>query len=104
MHNEQVTVTKTPLPPRKYQVEVDLKSDKPKEPSKGVSLDSFLKIISALIAAGGFVFGIITFQAQQKNIQTENFKMKLWERKLTTYNELADIAGNIVIFRNDSLA
>ena len=104
MHNESGAVTKTPSPPRRFQVEVDLKSDKPNESPKGLSLDSILKITSSLIAAAGFVFGIVTFQTQQKNIQTESFKMKLWERKLSTYNELADIAGNIVIFRSDSLA
>lgn len=104
MHNESRVISESQSSPRRFQVEVDLKSNKPKELPKGVSLDSILKIISALIAAAGFVFGIVTFQAQQRNIQTESFKMKLWERKLSTYNELAEIAGNIVIFRNDSLA
>jgi hypothetical protein len=71
---------------------------------KNMSLESVLKVMTALITAGGFIFGIITFQAQQKNIQTESFKMKLWEKKLNVYSTLSDIAGNIIVFRNDSLA
>jgi hypothetical protein len=47
---------------------------------------------------------IITFQVQQRTTQTQNFKMRLWEKKLEVYNELADISGDIIIYRNDSLA
>jgi hypothetical protein len=81
-----------------------LKIDEKRKQNNIVNLENSLKVLTALITAAGFIFGIITFQAQQKNIQTENFKMKLWEKKLNIYTDLSDIAGNIIIYRNDSLS
>jgi len=83
-----------------------MNEDKPKEQkvNNNPSMESILKIVSTLIAVSGFIFGIFTFQTQQRTTQTQNFKMKLWERKLEVYNQLAGITGDIIIYRNDSLA
>jgi hypothetical protein len=104
MPSEQITSDNNREDTSRSAFDVTIKKEDEKKHSNTIGIDNMLKIVTALITAGGFIFGIITFQAQQKNIQTENFKMKLWEKKLDIYTSLSDIAGNIIIFRNDSLA
>jgi hypothetical protein len=69
-----------------------------------VSFENRLKLVSTFIAVAGFIFGIYTFKAQENVTQTQSFKMKLWEKKLDIYSSLANITGDIIINRNDSLA
>lgn len=69
-----------------------------------VSFESMLKLVSTFIAVAGFIFGIYTFKSQEKVTQTQSFKMKLWDKKLDVYSSLANVAGDIIINRKDSLA
>jgi len=71
---------------------------------KAISLESILKITSTIIAVGGLLLGIVTFKSQERYTQTQNFRIRLWERKLDVYTVLADIAGDIIVYRNDSTA
>lgn len=63
-------------------------------------IESISMIIASLVAAGGFVWGIIEFQQRQFFNETHEFRRKIWERKLETYTELQNISGNIIIYRN----
>ncbi len=71
-------------------------------PSSPNFIDIFSKLITALVAAGGFIWGIIKFQEEQRFNETHEFRIRLWEKKLQTYSKLVDVTGNIIISRNDS--
>ena len=64
-------------------------------------IDSISKIIAALVAAGGFVWGIIEFQQRQYFNETQEFRRQLWESRLLTYNKLQEVTGLIIVMRND---
>ena len=64
-------------------------------------IDSFSKIVASLVAAGGFVWGVVEFQQRQFFNETHEFRRRLWERKLETYTNLQNISGNIIIHRNN---
>jgi len=65
-------------------------------------IDGISKILTALIAVGGFIWGIIEFQQRQLYNETYEFRYKLWEQKLKTYTELRNVSGDIIVYRNDS--
>ncbi len=69
-----------------------------------VYVDNVSKILTALIAAGGFVWGIIAFQYEQRTNETLEFRRKLWEKRLETYNKLSDVIGELIIKRSDQQA
>jgi hypothetical protein len=74
------------------------------EVTKRKSFENAIKIIPTLIAVAGFIFGIYTFQAQQRTTQTQAFKIKLWDKKLEVYSQLVAVSGDIIIYRNDTTA
>ncbi|HRH50457.1 MAG TPA: hypothetical protein PLP23_16990 [Panacibacter sp.] len=105
MQNESMPSIENNVEPLKLDLSVKIIDDRPKEPKNSKpSTETIIKIITTLIAVCGFIFGIYTFQVQQRTTQTQDFKMRLWEKKLEVYDQLAGVTGDIIIFRNDSLA
>ncbi|THH34347.1 hypothetical protein [Neolewinella litorea] len=68
------------------------------------NVDAISKIVAALIAAGGFIWGIIEFQQRQFFNETHEFRWRLWEERLKVYTDLQQVSADIIIFRNDSIA
>lgn len=64
-------------------------------------IDNLTKIVSSLVLAGGFIWGIMEFQHRQHFNETNELRMKLWEKKLETYSKLQNISGEIIINRNE---
>lgn len=98
MQNEATGASKEQIDITRDRVDGNKEAAKEKWHEKGI------KIIPAVIAVPGFLFGIYTFQAQQRTTQTQGFKIKLWDKKLDVYNQLVGVAGDIIIYRNDTTA
>lgn len=69
-----------------------------------LNIDNATKIISSIITVGGFIWGIITFQTEQRVNETLEFRRKLWEKRLDTYNKLSEITGKLIVYRNNEQA
>ncbi len=74
------------------------------KPSIWNYVDSISKIVAALVASGGFVWGIIEFQQRQLFNETHEYRRRLWEKRLETYTKLQEVTGMIIVKRNDSKA
>jgi hypothetical protein len=67
---------------------------------KGIAeyIGPYLPLLTALIAVGGFIFGIITFNAQQQRdnqIKEKEFKRVFWEKQLALYAEVTQLTGKV---------
>ncbi len=67
-------------------------------------IDQWSTIISTLLAIAGIIIGVWEFNYQQRVTQTQVFKQKIWEQKQETYSGMARITGQIIVYRNDSVA
>jgi hypothetical protein len=61
--------------------------------SNGTNWDLIFKIIGAVVAVGGLVFGIYQFQSQKDNGNSEKEKM-LREQKVELYRKATEIAAS----------
>ena len=60
-------------------------------------LEGFAKITTPLIAGLGIWAGIWQFQEQQSFSESQEFKRKMWDKKLSAYTSLADVTSQLMI-------
>ncbi|MBI0401133.1 hypothetical protein [Cyclobacterium marinum] len=76
------------------------------EESRHRKLDIQIKIWGAIITATTIIVGVIQFSSQQRNLQKSElraferqssleFERRLWEKQLSVYAEIADVAGKL---------
>ena len=83
------------------------------EESRHRKLDIQIKIWGAIITLVTIIVGIIQFGTQQRNLQVSElkaferqssleFERRLWEKQLSVYSELADVAGKLATSTSDA--
>lgn len=68
-----------------------------REPSVAGRLENWSKVISMVIAVAGVLIGIYEFQSQQRYNETHEFKLRIWEQRLSEYTKLSEISGKIIV-------
>jgi hypothetical protein len=60
--------------------------------------------LTALIAVGAFIFGIIQYKAQQqkdRDLRDKEFKLKYWEKQLDVYLSISQSAARLATLDNE---
>ena len=67
------------------------------------TIESITKIIAPILTLPGIVVGLWQFNYGQRQNEKIEFKRRMWEKELNTYDELAKITGEILIHAEDSV-
>ena len=58
--------------------------------------EPFSKVITPIITLTGLAVGLWQFHQQQRISETQEFRRRVWDRKLQAYNDLAAITSQIM--------
>ena len=67
------------------------------------NVESATKIVGSILTLIGIIVGLWEFNDGQRQNEKMEFKRKMFEKELNTYDELAKITGEIVTAANDSI-
>lgn len=62
------------------------------------------KIVTAVVALGGLIWGIVEFQKNQEFNETHELRKKLWDERFETYAKVQAVTGMIIVKKNDPKA
>jgi len=83
------------------------------EESKHRKIDIQIKVLATVLTLATIIIGIVQFSVQQRNLKEQEllafkrqssleFERRLWEKQLSIYSEIADVAGKLATSASDA--
>jgi hypothetical protein len=85
--------------------DVSAKESPPPAPRpKNEAFELFLKGVGPLLTATGLLIGVWQFNKQQGFNDAQEFKRKVWEKRLNAYTDIGNLTAQIATHTHDTLA